>query len=67
MSPRKLKKAILAEALRIHSHSDRFPVKRFLIHIETGKCSHLEFERPGFDWLDDLMQLCTELREVRRP
>lgn len=67
MNRRKLKKAILAEALRIHSHSGSFPVKSFQIHIETGKCSHREFKQPGFDWLDDLMQLCTELREVRRP
>lgn len=61
MNARKLKKAILAEALRLYAESGRFPVRRFMLNLDTGECDHHEYERE-FGWLDELMQLCRELR-----
>lgn len=60
MNARKLKKEILAEALRLHSHSHRFPVKRFMIHTSTGECSDHEYAG-DFAWLNELMDLCRKL------
>lgn len=64
MNARRLKKAILTEALRLYSHSGGFPVKRFWINAQTGQCGDVEFEG-AFGWLDELVSLCRQLSEKR--
>lgn len=63
MNRRRIKKAILAEALRLHSESGRFPVRRFWID-HSGEVTSREYEG-AFSWLNDLLHLCDQLKAAR--
>lgn len=65
MNARKLKKAILAEALYLYSRSGGFPVRRFWIDTQTHKCTgEVEFDGP-YALLDNLVSLCRQLSARR--
>jgi hypothetical protein len=59
MSKRRIKKAILAEALRI-CRDHQFPVKSFAINVGTGKVGRLTLDHPhGF--MTELAHLVAKL------
>lgn len=58
-SKRKLKKAILAEALALY-RDHNFGCRSFTLNLDTGRVVHQELARP-YHVLTDLMHLCAQL------
>ena len=59
MSKRKIKKAILAEALRIH-RANTFNVRSFDIDVTTGRIVFHRLAEP-YEFMTNLIHLCGQL------
>jgi hypothetical protein len=65
MNKRRLKKAILAEALRV-CRDESFGVAEFLLDLRTGECVTTQLSHPH-EWVQELTLLCNALRKLETP